>query len=81
MILCWKSLGFPAGFHSSSQGQVNSPVATKEHSRVHLCLGFTLRKLRSQPTRLSSLVRTGEDGIPQNTSKLGKSQTISGPSR
>ncbi|CAH1405662.1 unnamed protein product [Nezara viridula] len=28
------------GSRSSSQGQVNSAVAAKEHSRVHLCLGL-----------------------------------------
>ncbi|CAH1393015.1 unnamed protein product [Nezara viridula] len=37
MIICLLgSLGFPAGFRSSSQGQVNSAVAAKEHPRVHL---------------------------------------------
>ncbi|CAH1390835.1 unnamed protein product [Nezara viridula] len=30
---------------SNSQGQVNSAVAAKEHSRVHHCLGLALRKL------------------------------------
>ncbi|CAH1406360.1 unnamed protein product [Nezara viridula] len=42
-------------------------VAAKEHCRVRLCLGLTLRKPSSQPTRLSALVRTGEDGMPQRT--------------
>ncbi|CAH1399638.1 unnamed protein product [Nezara viridula] len=65
--VCWKPLGFPAEFHSRSQGQINSAVAAKEHSRVHLCLGLALRKPWSQPTRLSALVRNGEDGIPQST--------------
>ncbi|CAH1400105.1 unnamed protein product [Nezara viridula] len=32
------------GFRSSSQGQVNSAVAAKEHSRVHFYLGLTPRK-------------------------------------
>ncbi|CAH1392289.1 unnamed protein product [Nezara viridula] len=51
------------GFRSSSQGQVNSAVAAKEHSRVHLCLGLALRQPRYHSTRLSALVRTGEDGM------------------
>ncbi|CAH1394406.1 unnamed protein product [Nezara viridula] len=67
MILCWKSLGFPAGSRFSSQDQVNSAVTAKEYSRVHLCLGLALRKPRSQSIRLSALVRTGEDDMPQST--------------
>ncbi|CAH1395297.1 unnamed protein product [Nezara viridula] len=57
-----------AGFRCSSQGQVNSAVAAKEHSRVYLCLRLALRKPGSQPTRLSALVQTREDGMPQSTS-------------
>ncbi|CAH1388515.1 unnamed protein product [Nezara viridula] len=34
--------GFPAGFCSSSQDQVNSGVVAKDHSRVHLCLGLAI---------------------------------------
>ncbi|CAH1397350.1 unnamed protein product [Nezara viridula] len=56
--------GLPAEFCSSSQDQVNSAVAAKEHSRVHLCLGLALRKPSSQHTRLLALVRIGEDGTP-----------------
>ncbi|CAH1391494.1 unnamed protein product [Nezara viridula] len=40
----WKSLGFLAGFRPNSQGQVNSAMAAKEHSRVHFCLRLALRK-------------------------------------
>ncbi|CAH1406315.1 unnamed protein product [Nezara viridula] len=40
-----EKFGFPAGFRSSSQGQVNSEVTAKEHSKVHLCLGLALRKI------------------------------------
>ncbi|CAH1391172.1 unnamed protein product [Nezara viridula] len=39
----------------SSQGQVNSAVGAKEHSRVHLCLRLALRKPGSHSTRLSAL--------------------------
>ncbi|CAH1397468.1 unnamed protein product [Nezara viridula] len=52
-----------AGFRSSSQGQVNSAVAAKEHSIVHL--RGPQEALIS--TILSALVRTGEDGMPQST--------------
>ncbi|CAH1395110.1 unnamed protein product [Nezara viridula] len=54
-----------AGFRSSSQGQVSSAVAAKEHSRVHLCLGLVLRKLNPLDYRhWSELERT--DGMPQS---------------
>ncbi|CAH1395479.1 unnamed protein product [Nezara viridula] len=56
-----------SGFCSSSQCQVNSAEAAEEHSRVHLCRGLALRMTSSQPTRLSALVRTVEDGMPQST--------------
>ncbi|CAH1394535.1 unnamed protein product [Nezara viridula] len=59
-------------------GQLSS--GGKEHSKVHLCLGLALRKPWSQSTRLSALVRTGEDGMPQSTPQFGKPQAISGPS-
>ncbi|CAH1396856.1 unnamed protein product [Nezara viridula] len=58
--------GALAGFRSGSQGQVNSAVAAKEHSRVHLCLRLALRKPLYQPNRLSASFRTGEDGKPQS---------------
>ncbi|CAH1394822.1 unnamed protein product [Nezara viridula] len=74
-----KSLDFPAGFPSSSKGQVNSGVAAKEHSRVHLSLGLALdlNPLDCRQ-RLDYRVQTGEDGMPQSTPYLGNPQTISG---
>ncbi|CAH1393682.1 unnamed protein product [Nezara viridula] len=55
-----------AGFRSSSQGQINSAVAVKEHSRVRLFLGLAIRSPDLNPLDyLSALDRTGEDDMPQ----------------
>ncbi|CAH1395984.1 unnamed protein product [Nezara viridula] len=69
-----------AGFRSSSQGQVNPTVASKEHSRVHLCLGLALRKdLNPLDYRLwSELENIACHATEHNLN--WKPQAISGPS-
>ncbi|CAH1400715.1 unnamed protein product [Nezara viridula] len=62
-----KSLSFPAGSAPAHKARSTQQWQQKEYPRVHLCLGLALRKPWSQPTRLSALDRTGEDGMAQST--------------